>query len=136
MKKLINSLFFLLLLCGVSSQSIAQKLYFCEEYKDGEEIGVSDVFLIGTGGGYFTCMLDIRDINKTVNTESVKLKIYQITEFGEKWIATEKFDVQPEWDYIYFEQFHSFKTPGDYKVTAFTSGGAILATGTVKIKFK
>jgi len=136
MKKLIKLALLLFILCGLSGQSIAQKLYFCEEYKDSEEIGVSDVFLIGTSGGYFTCMLDIRDIDKTVNTESIKLKIFEITAFGEKWISTEKFDVQPEWDYIYFDQFYTFHTPGEYKVTAITAGGKILATGTVKIKFK
>jgi hypothetical protein len=136
MKKLYNLILLLFIFCCISWQSYAQKLYFCEEYKDGEEIGVSDVFLIGSGGGYFTCMLDLRDINKKVNTESIKLKIFEFTPFGEKWIATEPFNVQPDWDYIYFDQFHTFYTPGEYKVTAVTSDGKILATGKVRIKFK
>jgi len=118
-----------------SSGSEDVKLYFCEEYKDGKEIGKSSEFIIGKNGGYFTCMIDLRDSGKKIGVGKLELRI---TKLGntEKIIATEKFDVQPDWDYIFFDKFHTFYSAGDYKVTAMKPDGTPVATGEVKISMK
>jgi len=109
------------------------KLYFCEEYRGGDEIGKSDVFLIGSGGGYFTCMIDLRPTGKKVGVKKLELRILKD---GSSSYQTEKFDVQPDWDYIYFDKFHTFYSPGVYKVTALTPDGEKVASGEVTIKYK
>lgn len=111
------------------------KVYFCEEYKDGREIGVSDVFIIGPRGGYFTCMIDMRGTGKTIGVGKVDLRISKLGD-AEKIIATENFDVQPDWDYIYFDKFHTFYSPGDYKVTVLKPDGTPVGSGTVTIKMR
>ena len=111
------------------------KLYFCEEYTGGKEIGKSDEFIIGKNGGYFTCMIDMRGTGKKIGVGKLELRI---TKLGgsEKIIATEKFDVQPDWDYIFFDKFHTFYSAGDYKVTALKPDGTPVASGEVKISMK
>ncbi len=110
-------------------------LYFCEEYTGGKEIGRSDEFVIGKNGGYFTCMIDMRGTGKTIGVGKLELRI---TKLGgsEKIIATEKFDVQPDWDYIFFDKFHTFYSAGDYKVTALKPDGTPVASGEVKISMR
>ncbi|MEO8512796.1 MAG: hypothetical protein ABI543_04510, partial [Ignavibacteria bacterium] len=118
-----------------SSGSDDVKLYFCEEYTGGKEIGKSDEFIIGKNGGYFTCMIDLRGTGKKIGVGKLELRI---TKLGgsEKILATEKFDVQPDWDYIFFDKFHTFYAAGDYKVTALKPDGTPVATGEVKITMK
>lgn len=108
-------------------------LYFCEEYRDGEEIGKSDVFIIGSGGGYFTCMIDLRPAGKKIGTRKVELRILKE---GSTNYQTEKFDVEPDWDYIFFDKFHTFRSAGTYKVTALTPDGSPVASGEVTIKLR
>lgn len=111
------------------------RLYFCEEYRGGKEIGVSDEFIIGRNGGYFTCMIDMRGTGKTIGVGKIELRITKLGP-SEKIIATEKFDVQPDWDYIYFDKFHTFYSAGDYKVTALKPDGTPIASGNVKISMR
>lgn len=118
-----------------TSGSQDASLYFCEEYTGGKEIGKSDEFIIGKNGGYFTCMIDLRGTGKKIGVGKLELRI---TKLGgsEKIIATEKFDVQPDWDYIFFDKFHTFYSAGDYKVTALKPDGTPVASGEVKISMK
>jgi len=132
MKKLIFIIPILLIIANVYSQ----KLYFCEEYRDGEEIGKSDVFIIGSNGGYFTCMLDLRKSYKTIDTRKVSLEIYRITSYDNIYISTETFDVTPSWDYIFFDKFYTFYTAGKYRVKAYRSDGSYIAAGNVTIKMR
>jgi hypothetical protein len=80
-------------------------------------------------------MIDMRGTGKTIGVGKLELRI---TKLGgsEKIIATEKFDVQPDWDYIYFDQFHTFYSAGDYKVTALKPDGTPVASGEVTIKMR
>jgi hypothetical protein len=135
MKKNLNKIFFVLLVL-IAGSAYSQKLYFCEEYKDSKEVGLSETFIITSAGGYFTCMLDLRDIGKTVGTEKVQLVIVDRSYGGYKKIATEKFDVQSDWDYIYFDKFHTFYKEGYYQVTAEKSDGKKIASGFVTVKMK
>ena len=112
------------------------KLYFVEEYRDGKEIGKSDVFTIGSGGGYMTCMIDITGTGKKIGVGKLDLRITKITGDGEKIIDTKPFDVQPDWDYIFFDKFYTFKSEGKYKVTALKPDGTPVASGYVTIKYR
>lgn len=111
------------------------KLYFVEEYTGGKEIGRSDEFIIGKNGGYFTCMIDMRGTGKKIGVGKLELRITKLGN-SEKIIATEKFDVQPDWDYIFFDKFHTFYSAGDYKVTALKPDGTPVASGEVKISMR
>lgn len=112
------------------------KLYFCEEYRDGREIGKSDAFTISSGGGYFTCMIDLRPADKKIGVGKLDLRITKLTSSGEKIIDTKNFDVQPDWDYIYFDKFYTFHSDGKYKITALKPDGTPVASGTVKISYR
>ena len=112
------------------------KLYFVEEYRDGREIGKSDVFTIEAGGGWLTCMIDLTSAGKKIGVGSLNLRITKLTEDGEVIIDTKKFDVQPEWDYIFFDKFYTFPSDGKYRVTALKPDGTPVAAGEVKIKYR
>jgi hypothetical protein len=119
---------------SMKSSYSGTKLYFCEEYSNGTETGVSDVFIIGTNGGYFTCMIDMRGTGRTIGVSSIKLKI---TKAGStKVISNESWDIQSDWDYIFLDKFYVFYSAGDYTVTATTADGSYIASGDVTIKMK
>ena len=132
MKKLI----FLIPVLLIAANLYSQKLYFCEEYRNGDEIGVSDVFIIGSNGGYFTCMVDLRNVYETINTRKVSLEIYRVTSYDDVYLSTETFDVQPGWDYIFFDKFYTFYTAGKYRIKAYRSDGSYVAAGNVTIKMR
>ena len=112
------------------------KLYFVEEYRDGEEIGKSDVFTINPSGGYLTVMIDLRSTGKKINVGKLDLRISKKTDDGEKIIDTKNFDVQPDWDYIFFDKFYTFRADGKYKVTALKPDGTPVASGELTIKYR
>lgn len=118
------------------TQTGGARLYFCEEYTGGKEIGVSDAFTISTGGGYFTCMIDLRPTGKKIGVGKLDLRITKLTDNGEKIIDTKDFDVQPDWDYIYFDKFYTFHSDGRYKITALKPDGTPVASGEVKISYR
>jgi len=111
------------------------KLYFCEEY-DEREIARSETFTIGSNGGYFCCMIDLRPAGKTIGVGKLDLRITKKTSDGEKIIDTKNFDVQPDWDYISFNKFYTFYSSGLYKVTALKPDGTPVASGEVTIKMR
>ncbi|MBZ0203856.1 MAG: hypothetical protein IT281_00470 [Ignavibacteria bacterium] len=120
---------------NTSSGSDEAQLYFCEEYTGGKEVGKSDEFIIGKNGGYFTCMINLKGTGKKIGVGKLELRITKL-DGGEKIIATEKFDVQPDWDYIFFDKFHTFYSAGNYKVTALKPDGTPVASGEVKISMR
>ena len=109
----------------------AQSLYFCEEYKEGQEVGLSDVFIISKSGGYLTVMFKS---DEPIGVKEVDLKVYKVTDGVEKIMETHPFDVEPDWDYIHFDEI-TFKTAGKYKVTLVTKAGYSIVSGYVKIKY-
>lgn len=118
------------------THSSGARLYFCEEYSGGQEIGVSDAFTISSGGGYFTCMIDLRPTGKKIGVGKLDIRITKLTDNGEKIIDTKNFDVQPDWDYIYFDKFYTFHSDGRYKITALKPDGTPVASGEVKISYR
>lgn len=111
-------------------------LYFCEDYVDGKEVGVSDRFT----PGYLTVMVDLRPENKKVGTANVDLIITQIkdekgTEIVEKEIDKIPFTVNADWDYLYFQDKErlGFRSPGTYRVTLADDKGRKIASGEIEI---
>lgn len=112
------------------------KLYFCEQYRNGEEVGVSKRFTTG----WLTVMVDLRPAGKTFGTGKVDLRISKIKdedgrEISEKIIKTVPFSVQADWDYTYFEDHDNikFKTPGTYRVVCQKVDGTPIVSGEVEI---
>jgi hypothetical protein len=118
------------------TKSSESKLYFCEQYKNGEEIGVSKKFT----PGWLTVMVDLRPAGKTLGTGKVELRISKIKnedgeEISEKIMKTVPFSVQSDWDYTYFEDHENikFKTPGTYKVVCQKVDGTPIVEGQVEV---
>ncbi|MFZ4591179.1 MAG: hypothetical protein ACOYN6_09295 [Ignavibacteria bacterium] len=112
------------------------KLYFCEQYKNGEEVGVSERFT----PGWLTVMLDTRPAGTKLGTGKVELKLSKIkdasgNDISEKIIRTVPFDVQADWDYTYFTDKKNLKfdSPGTYRVVCQKKDGTPIATGEVEV---
>jgi hypothetical protein len=115
------------------------KLYFCEQYKNGEEIGVSERFT----PGWLTVMVDLRPAGTTLGTGKVDLRLTKIkdaagNDISEKIIKTIPFDVQADWDYTYFTDKDNlkFSSPGTYKVTCMKKDGTPIVSGEVEVVSK
>ncbi|MGH2576054.1 MAG: hypothetical protein ACRDFC_10185 [Ignavibacteria bacterium] len=121
---------------GTESSSYGgSKLYFCEEYRGGKEIGVSEVFTIPSSGGYLTVMIDLRPSGKTIGVGKVDLRITKLSGGSEKIIDTKPFDVQPDWDYIHFDEV-TFYSAGLHKITLMKRDGTPVVSGEVEIKYR
>lgn len=123
-----------LMLFGGSAATYSQivkndSLYFCEEYKDSQEIGNSDVFYITKDGGYITVML--RTV-KGIGVTSVDIVLERDVAGLREKVSTEPFDVEANWDYIFFDKI-TFKEPGKYKVSARKKNGDIIASAYVRM---
>lgn len=109
------------------------KLYFCEDYVNGREIGVSDRFTTG----WLTVMVKT---DEPIGVGKVELRLSKIKdEFGEsiseKIIRDIDFNIQPDWDYTYFQDKKNLKfdTPGTYKVTLMKTDGTPIVSGEVEV---
>lgn len=118
---------------GITYSQSGGSLYFCEDYKDAKEIGVSDKFTTG----WLTVM--VRTF-KPFGTEKVELLITQIGDkngntISEKVIDTVPFDIGADWTYAYFQDKSNLKftSPGIYRVTLKDLKGIPFCSGEVKI---
>lgn len=112
------------------------KLYFCEQYVNGEEIGVSSRFT----PGWLTVMVDTRPAGTTLGTGKVELRLSKIKDasgnsISEKIIKSVPFDVQADWDYTYFtdKKDLKFDSPGTYRVVCQKKDGTPIASGEVEV---
>ncbi len=104
-------------------------LYFCEEYKDSKEIGNANEFYLPEKGGTITVMLRTK---KPVGVVSISILIEKDVAGIKDKITSEPFDVQANWDYIFFADMF-FPEPGKYKVSAVKKNGDIIASGYVRM---
>jgi hypothetical protein len=132
-------LIFFIVICSVifGKNSFAQnkQLYFCEKYENSEEIGISDKFTTG----WLTVMVDLRESGETMNTSEVELVIVKIKDSDgnpvNDTIDVIPFDVEPDWDYIYFADNDrvGFSEKGTFKVICRKKDGTTIASGEVEI---
>ena len=108
-------------------------LYFCEDYRGGKEIGVSDRFT----PGWLTVMVRT---DEPLGVGKVELRLTKVADaagnsVSEKIIDTIPFDVQADWDYTYFQDKDRlrFTTPGTYKVTLQKVDGSPIVSGEVTV---
>lgn len=115
---------------SVSAQGLRNDtLYFCEEYKDSKEIGNANEFYLPEKGGTITVMLRTK---KPVGVVSISILIEKDVAGIKDKITSEPFDVQSNWDYIFFADMF-FPEPGKYKVSAVKKNGDIIASGYVRM---
>ena len=128
--------FLLLLVIMISTGSVFAQgqrndtLYFCEQYKEGTEIGNADEFYLPTGGGLITVML--RTLTPIGIIEVFILLEKDIAGIRDN-ISKEPFDVEAGWDYIFFADI-KFPQPGKYKVSAVKKNGDVIASGYVMMR--
>lgn len=116
-----------------TSRSAGGRLYFCEDYINGEEIGVSDRFTTG----WLTVMVRT---DEPLGVGKVELRLSKVKDsrgnsISEKIVTDIPFNVQPDWDYTYFQDKKklSFKEPGTYKATLLKPDGSPIVSGEVEI---
>jgi len=115
---------------SVSAQGLRNDtLYFCEEYKDSKEIGNADEFYLPEKGGTITVMLRTK---KPVGVAEIFILIEKDVAGIRDKISSEPFDVEANWDYIFFADIF-FPEPGKYKVSAVKKNGDIIASGYVRM---
>lgn len=112
------------------------KLYFCEDYSGGKEVNVSSRFTTG----WLTVMVDLRPAKVEIGVKSVYLEIVKIKNadgeiIPEKFIKSIDFNVEPDFDYIYFQNKKELKfdSPGTYRVSLFTSKDKFITSNTIEI---
>lgn len=117
-------------------QTAGSTLYFCEDYKNGKEIGVSERFTTG----WLTVMVRT---DKPLGVGKVELRMTKVKDsngdkISEKIIDTVPFDVQADWDYTYFQDKSrlKFTSPGTYKVTMQKVDGTPICSGEVEVTSK
>ena len=113
--------------------SAGGSLYFCEDYVGGEEIGVSERFTTG----WLTVMVKT---DEPLGVGKVELRLSKIKDasgnsISEQIIDDIPFNVQPDWDYTFFQDKKNltFKTPGTYKATLLKPDGSPIVSGEVEI---
>ena len=116
--------------------STEKKLYFCEDYKDGEEVNVGKTFSVG----WITVMVDLRPAGKTMGVKSINIVLYKIKDADgnnivEKKVATVPFTVRTDMDYVYFKDTKKLKftSPGTYRVACEKLDGTEIVDGEVNI---
>jgi hypothetical protein len=107
------------------------KLYFCEEYRGGKAIGVSNVFKIGAEGSHLTVIIEVE---KPFNKEKVELTISKQIEDGNSDLKKIQYRIQKGWDHIYFDKI-TFKDAGFYKVALLIDDEEIVSNR-IEIKLK
>lgn len=134
MRKLYSLLFIILFFCAASNSS-AQSIYFCEGVdEDGYAIGSSATFNISSNGGYLYFLVRMGG-NRKVNCYEVLFDIYKVDSRGkETFDNTIYSDVEPNWNW--FWKKITFYDSGTYKVYAYDEDWKLLASNTLKIKYK
>jgi hypothetical protein len=102
-------------------------LYFCRQYSNGEEIGLSDIFAIPPGGDSITIMVKTKG---PVNEKHVSIVVDKSQSGAFTRIGTHKFDIEPGWDYIFFDGIN-FWSEGLYTVSLLRENGDPIAVGNV-----
>ena len=110
-----------------SSSENSGKLYFCEDYVQDDEVGVSEKFTTGR----LTVMVKM---TKKIMDKDVNLKLERIKDDVTKQFVDKIPFTIPETNYIYFKHKKlGFSKPGQYKVTLLGKGDKPIVSGEVTI---
>ncbi len=130
MKKKYGLFLFVLfsLAANVSGQNLTgDTIYFCREYKNGTEVGLTNTFGIGPGGDSITVMVRTKG---PIKEKRVSIVVEKVESDGFVTSGTHKFDVEPKWNYIFFAGIN-FPSEGYYKVRLLREDGSEVASNYV-----
>lgn len=138
MSKLFLLIFVSFFIFGLKSFTIAQSepvLYFCENFTNSGEVGISDIFTTGFitivakcdhNLGLTDCQIEYDKLDSTQN----KFEFYKLFDFT----------VQPDLNYIYFTKNDnsdlSFDEPGIYRVLLLDNKNERVASSLIQIVSK
>jgi hypothetical protein len=118
---------------NTSAGTMSGKLYFCEDYKNGEEIGVSERFT----PGWLTVMVKT---DEPLGISKAELRLSKVADangdkISEQILTTIPFDIQPNWTYTYFQDKDKlkFSSPGTYRVILQKTDGTPLLSNDVEV---
>ena len=106
-------------------------VYFCRQYKFDHEVGVSDLFSISKKGDSITVMLRTKG---SIRESHIRIKVEKVLPDTMFLISTKKYDVEPHWDYIFFDGT-KFTEEGLYHVSILRDDGTEIAGNFVTIVF-
>lgn len=115
-----------------AQQPHADTIYFCTEYKDGKEIGNNDTFATGPGGVLITVMFKGQ---LSIKERSVRVVVQKVLPDTMTQISSITFDVEPNWDYIFFSDI-KFPGEGLYHVVLQRPDGSEIASNYVTLVLK
>lgn len=128
------ALLFIIIFSNIS-YSRNDTLYFCEEYKNGQEIGNSSHFYISKNGGLITVMLWVR---KPLNCYKVRILVGKAINNDVNNLepmSEDYFDVQPDWYYVHFDDIR-LAEEGTFIVGLYKDTGEIVAANWVFAIYK
>ena len=109
------------------TKEISGRLYFCEDYVQGEEVNVSEKFTTGR----ITVMVKT---DKDIPDKDVSLKLERLKDDGTKEYVDKIAFTIPVTNYIYFKHKDlTFKKPGYYRVTLLGKDGKPIVSGEVTV---
>ena len=137
MKKLFVffSVFAVFAIFGFTSNVNAQNgpvLYFCEQYGDDGEVGISDRFTTG----YLTVMVKC-DYALGLSNVNIQFDKYNATSKTFEYYKKFSYVVEPTMKYIYFSKNSTsdmkFSDPGIYRVFLLDGNGSTVASALIEI---
>lgn len=127
-KKLFALAAVLVALAAFSNIARSQSMYFAEDVdNNGNPIGESSTFTIGSSGGYLNVLVKIP---YELNCKSVRYEIYRDGQYDNTFYQ----DTQTNWQWFY--QKMTFYKTGNYTISCIDCYDITLATGTLRIQMK
>ena len=105
------------------------KMIFCREYRNGEEIGISDVYTVGQNGGYLQATITF---NREPDIETITVKVVYNGLLFDITRSETRYKVPEGYTKIYIQNIH-FSTPGSYTVKVYHPNGRKIASGKVTL---
>jgi hypothetical protein len=133
LKKLSVLFLFYLVFLGITGETSAQTLYFCEGVdSDGYPITESSVFNIPRSGGY---LYFLTRLPYDLNCRSVRYEIYRVDSYGyENYYDTKYQDTQRDWRWFWLK--YTFYDTGKFNVYVYDCTDYLLTSSTVRIQYK
>jgi hypothetical protein len=128
--KYYSTLLAFILVIGIKT-STSQKLTFCENVDPaGVVTGASEVFTIGTSGGYFQLLVNMPG---EIASRHVLFDVYWIDPTSEKELFENSIRVPVDPTWTWFKKEVTFYKAGDYVVYVYNDQDQLISAGKVKI---
>ncbi len=126
-----RTILFALFLIFSNNLVYGQKLTFCENVDPaGKFTGASEVFTVGTSGGYFQLLVNMPG---QVSSRHVLFDVYWIEPVSKKEIFENSIRVPVDPTWTWFKKEVTFYKAGDYIVYVYNDQDHLISSGKVKI---